>query len=261
MKDFIIQELKENNLYNLTSHFKKNHTIQYFNIVSSTSFLNEYSPKFTERLYCILYNISSRPKCYCGNINKFIAITKGYNLYCSKKCKGNSIANQKNIKQTCLKKYGVENPFQSEKIKEKSRRTKKEKYGDPNFSNKIKYKKTCVKKYGVDNVSKLNKIRKKAVETTIKRYGKTLWESFSVKGKNEKYLLDEKEKEIGYKIDRDFRILQYFPDGYCHETNTIYEVYEKYHKYTKQMEKDIIRQKKIQDKLGCKFVIIKDGIF
>lgn len=77
-------------------------------------------------------------------------------------------------------------------------------------------------------------------------------------GKNEKAILDRIENEIGYKIDRNFLIEGYYPDGYCHETNTIYEVYENYHKNKKQIEYDKEREKIIRNSLKCNFVVIWD---
>ena len=59
-------------------------------------------------------------------------------------------------------------------------------------------------------------------------------------------------------IDRNFRVLNFYPDGYCKETNTIYEVYEPHHKSAKYVEKDNIRQRIIQDYLKCNFCIIWD---
>jgi hypothetical protein len=79
------------------------------------------------------------------------------------------------------------------------------------------------------------------------------------KGRSETILLDKQEKIDNCIIDRKFKILNYFPDGYCHETNTIYEVYESYHYLNDNIKKrDEIRQKEIQEVLNCKFVIIQD---
>lgn len=79
---------------------------------------------------------------------------------------------------------------------------------------------------------------------------------FWQKGKHEKQLLDLQEIKDNCTIDRNFYILGYFPDGYCHETNTIYEVYEEFHK--KHIERDRIRQERIQNRLNCQFKIIWD---
>jgi thioredoxin-related protein len=48
-------------------------------------------------------------------------------------------------------------------------------------------------------------------------------------------------------------------DGYCKETNTIYEVYEKAHYRKEKYKKDFKRQKEIQNYLKCNFVIINDN--
>ena len=80
-----------------------------------------------------------------------------------------------------------------------------------------------------------------------------------LRGTHEKQLLDLQEQSDNCKIDRNFSVLGYFPDGYCRETNTIYEVYEKFHfKDKRQIKRDKIRQKEIQDELNCCFVVIKD---
>ena len=81
---------------------------------------------------------------------------------------------------------------------------------------------------------------------------------FHAIGNNEKCLLDQQELKDKCIIDRNFTILGYYPDGYCHKTNTIYEVYEKHHKKTKYLEYDKRREKEITEKLNCRFVIIWD---
>lgn len=87
-------------------------------------------------------------------------------------------------------KYGVDNVFQLESVKEKSRETCLEKYGvehtcrTPEVINKRekaqqdkaeeireKFKKTCIEKYGVDNPSKVREVREKAEKTTLERFG------------------------------------------------------------------------------------------
>jgi very-short-patch-repair endonuclease len=75
-------------------------------------------------------------------------------------------------------------------------------------------------------------------------------------GRNEKELLDELENKLGYRIIRQYRIGGYFLDGYIPEINLAIEVDEKYHENNK--EKDIKREEYIKQKLGCKFLRIKD---
>lgn len=77
-------------------------------------------------------------------------------------------------------------------------------------------------------------------------------------GKNETQLLNEQEIKDSCKIIRQYKILGYSLDGYCKETNTVYEVYEQKHFRKSIIEKDLKRQKEIEDYLKCKFIIIED---
>jgi hypothetical protein len=102
----------------------------------------------------------------------FKSLLKGGGGYC-KSCIKN-ITREKTIK-TCLIKYGVENPYQNEDIKNKIKQTNLEKYGETCYLKtdigKIKSKQTINKKYGVDNVSKSDIIKFKKEETSLKNFG------------------------------------------------------------------------------------------
>lgn len=112
---------------------------------------------------------------YCGEIlsvpyKRYIKYTEVYNKYsCSKK----ECSNQK-IKDVCVTKYGVENPFQAEFVKEKSKKTFNEKYGVDHQMKiqevKDKIKKTCIERYGVDHPAKSDKIKKSVIENNLKKY-------------------------------------------------------------------------------------------
>lgn len=71
-------------------------------------------------------------------------------------------------------------------------------------------------------------------------------------GKNEIQILDNLEKQLGYKIKRQYRVIGYFLDGYCEELNLAIEIDEKHH--ARQKEKDIIRENNIKNELNCEFV-------
>lgn len=71
-------------------------------------------------------------------------------------------------------------------------------------------------------------------------------------GKNEKLVLDEIAKEIGYKIIRQYFVKGYFVDGYCKEGNIVFEVDER----PKNNQRDIERENTIKQELNCTFVRI-----
>lgn len=103
-----------------------------------------------------------------------------------------------------------------------------------------------------------NKLSKSARERRIKEI---LEQGYRLQmGKNEKKILDEMEKNIGYKILRQYNIIGYILDGYCKENNTVYEVDEDFHfdPEGNLSKKDLKRQKDIEEELNCKFVRIRD---
>ena len=83
-------------------------------------------------------------------------------------------ANEKR-KKTCLEKYGVENPMQSEEFKQKHRDTCLERYGveSPLQSEEIrqKGKETLLRKYGVKNPFQSEEIKQKIAQRNLDKYG------------------------------------------------------------------------------------------
>jgi len=77
-------------------------------------------------------------------------------------------------------------------------------------------------------------------------------------GHNERQILDNLEKEIGYKIVRQFECEGYFIDGYIPELNMCIEIDEKQH--IKKKERDTIRQVIIRNKIGCIFMRVHDYV-
>ena len=134
---------------------------------------------------------------YCGN-----EFTTEYHLYlrnietgkcCCKKCQ------KLKYKDSCIAKYGVDNTFQLDSVKEKTKQTSLQRYGTerPCQSKEIKDKieqtnidrygckmalqnpdiqakaeETCMAKFGVKNVLQSKEIQDRIKETNEKRYGK-----------------------------------------------------------------------------------------
>jgi len=78
-------------------------------------------------------------------------------------------------KQTCLDRYGVDNPFKLELFQNKARDTIQSKYGVNNISKSIEIKekkrKTTLRRFGVDNPMKNKNIKDKIEQTNLNRYG------------------------------------------------------------------------------------------
>lgn len=121
----------------------------------------------------------NRPVCNhdsCQNLVNYSIWSKTWNLYCSRSCASsmnskNSIQKRKN---TCLLKYGVEVPQQTDLVKNKVVLSNKEKYGAHPSSldqTKLKIKITTHERWGVDNGSQSDEIKKKKIKTSIDRIG------------------------------------------------------------------------------------------
>lgn len=162
-------------------------------ILKQTEIYKEFSDK--ERLYLFL-NPEINP--FCGNERpkKFISIYLGYKDICCDYlqcdiCKelvlnktktvwkekygvdniSKSVEIKKKKEETSIRNWGVCQPLSSNIVKEKSKKTKFEKYGNENYSNREKSKETCLSKYSVDNPSKLETVKQKKTETSLKNYG------------------------------------------------------------------------------------------
>ena len=166
--------------------------------------------------------------------------------------------NIKKAKQTNLKKYGVEFNWQRNDVKEK-------------------VNKTCLDRYGVDNYAKSAESRKNrplmSKETrknmriaAIKRIEKNSSQCMPNFNPTGCKIIDEYGQKYGYNFQHalnggEFHIkeLGYFVDGYDKDKNVVIEIDEQKHydenKNLKQ--RDVNRQKEIEEFLSCKFIRIK----
>lgn len=121
-------------------------------------------------------NVKILAKCdSCGtekmlSYNSYLKNMNNGNTYtCCRKCA------QHKIEISCLNKYGVNNPFKSEIIKNKIKKTNNIKYGveysSQNEEIKEKVKKTNNIKYGVDYPQQNKNILEKSNNTNIEKYG------------------------------------------------------------------------------------------
>ena len=92
------------------------------------------------------------------------------------------------IKNTNLQKYGVENYAKTEECKKKTKTTNLSKYGQEYYTQteeyKKRYKNTCLEKYGYESHTKNEEVKEKIYKTNIERYGvKYLMQNEKIKNK------------------------------------------------------------------------------
>lgn len=126
---------------------------------------------FSEKVY-LFQNNSNTGKCkVCKSRTKFLSVTRGYRIYCSKSCSNNDpeLIDQKNenFKKNFLEAWGVENPMQSEHFREKFfQKIKNLDYKSITEKNKQIF----LEKWGVDNPSKLDWVKEKKAKTTMENW-------------------------------------------------------------------------------------------
>lgn len=180
-----------------------------------------------QAVYDFLHDIQTPPTCkVCDSETKYRSFKEGYSHYCSSRCVNldphittkkeesclrahgvkNVLANRDKMRDSYLRKYGVDNPMKDPEIAQKSRgtynsrytaeeitkkvsKTKMELYGDPYFSDREKVKNTCLERYGressmhiarecfkdmhgADNPSQLPWVQEIKARNSIERYGK-----------------------------------------------------------------------------------------
>jgi very-short-patch-repair endonuclease len=143
-KKDIIDDIIANSNYKLREAYVAN-TIIYGDYIKYKESYNFSEYVFKEIFFHFVHNLEPI-KCGvdgCGNKPKMEHFSKGFRKYCSNKCKSNAPEWKQKVKETNIKKFGVENPFQSDIIK-----------------NKIK--ESNITKYGVENPSQIKGVIEKA---------------------------------------------------------------------------------------------------
>jgi hypothetical protein len=144
-----------------------------------------------EEYYLKYINSNKQNNCNnpdCLNKTKFRNIKVGYDKYCSNICASRCNKTPENI-QRQINSY--KNNNDKEEILKKTKNTKKEKYGDENYNNRIKAKETCNERYGVDYYSSTKEYREKSEKTCIEKFG--------YKSHNQSHLVKEKKRQTSLK--------------------------------------------------------------
>ena len=121
----------------------------------------------------------TKVKIICDICGKKAEMCYGDVIKCNKEnelitCASNFCRNKK-YEDTCIKKYGVNNPMQCKEIQDKAKDTNLERYGaeNPMQCKEIqdKIKDTNLERYGVENPMQCKEIQDKAKDTNLERYG------------------------------------------------------------------------------------------
>ena len=168
-------------------------------IKACTPKLSDNKYKDSTRIFWILNGLQDFPKCkVCGQSKKYefknVTLANGYKATCCAKCAAQDKDRAEKIKNTCIEKYGCENPYQNVAVKEKCKQTKLKhfgvdhqlkcnniknkientklkKYGSKTYNNRDAAKQTCLERYGCENPHQTDYVKEKCKQTCIEKYG------------------------------------------------------------------------------------------
>jgi len=170
-KYFIDMERENTDLYKYGSNKIKELNIDLWNKINDFPL----DIPFKEKFYIIENSLIDKPKCECGNYVKFIDMINGYREFCSRRCMYDSPKLKDKRKNSCIEKYGVDNPSKSKEVRDKVIKTNLDKFGHEWATKsddvKVKMKEQFIERYGVDNPSKIKEVRDRAKETMLDRFG------------------------------------------------------------------------------------------
>lgn len=167
-----------NNRKLLPNVFKQNYPQEYVKI-NDWSEKNDFQNfKFSRKYWHYINDVKKVPLCLTCNVNflKWNSFSKGgYNKHCSISCAMSSVEVREVCKKNNVKKYGVENVFQSKVVKEKINETVKQKYGVNHITQSKKFKElvknTNLKKYNVTCTLQANNILEKIKKDSMLKNG------------------------------------------------------------------------------------------
>lgn len=172
--DLINDIVKDSHNRTRESFFCKNYNELYKEIIEYT--INLKDIKFPFRIWHWINNEPNYIRCYCGNrVSQTMNWRNGYKKYCSNKCSSNSNKTKEKTKKTILEKYGVDHYSKTKDYVNKVKKTSLEKWGVDNYAKTEEYlkksKETYLSKWGVDNFTKTEEYLKKSKKTFLERWG------------------------------------------------------------------------------------------
>lgn len=133
----------------------------------------------SSQVFALRYPKSINECSVCGSLVDYSPNTLGWRTYCSRSCMNQDPKLSERRKQTCVEKYGADNPSRVDKFKKKRTATIRERFGVYNAfqSEEVKgrIKTTIHNKYGVDNPSQSPEIDDKKRQTQLAKSGYDHW--------------------------------------------------------------------------------------
>ena len=201
----------------------------------------------TKKYYDLHILNGEKVKCkQCDKEASFKNIVKGYRDHCSKSCSKRIQPNSKGW--SYIKKPGYTPWNKGVKMSEEYKKNWLESVKNTEWVNPLSDKtKDKLRVVFVERLKNNNK-------SFHPPYNKKACEYFNMMMEDSNFFIQHAENFGEFHIKE----LGYFVDGYDAENNIVYEWDEKWHfEDDKIIEKDKIRQEKIENLLGCKFIRIK----
>lgn len=162
MRDEIVK--KSNNIGALSSFLKNDKNKEYLDYIDNNIPSEIIDSSISEKVYYFINDIKKPILCDCGNHRKFIGFKNGHRSTCGdKKCYVDK------RKETCISKWGVDNPKRSKDIIEKEKENIKKRWGVNHYmlSEKVrnKFNKTMKERWGVEWPQQSDEIKAKSLKT------------------------------------------------------------------------------------------------
>jgi hypothetical protein len=195
MRDLIV-EMANRNIGSLCLFLKNQKNIDYLEYLNNNIPHGLLESSLSERIYYFVNNVHKLLLCDCGNHLSFIGFKNGYRSTC-----GDKICFVKKRKETCIEKWGVDNPLKSKEIIDKTKENILKKWGGLHYmcneDIREKFKTTMMKNHGVEWAQQSKEISEKSKLTwnsNPDRFDIVKKRSEVIKNKS-----DDEKSEIDYK--------------------------------------------------------------
>lgn len=192
----LIDKMANRNIGSLCLFLKNHKNISYLEYLNNNIPHGLLERSLSERIYYFVNHQVNLLLCDCGNHLSFIGFKNGYRNNC-----GDKTCFVKKRKETCIEKYGVDNPKKFIPIIEKEKENILNKWGGIHYMSsdvvRFKFKETMIKNHGVEWPQQSKKISKKSKSTWNSNPNK----SVIIKKRSEEFKnkSDDEKNEILYK--------------------------------------------------------------